>query len=394
MSIRFGFGSLASSEGSVNDWDDVPENIKRTFDKLGIPEAEQKFLAGVTAQYESEVVYHRNREDLEELVTKLGAIEDLKKSAQANLEISTPAINSIRASMTARHAQLEPFYTSGAVGLTDQGLVALRDAKVLSLQDRPTANRLVADDLPVTESWIAEEELDANPGLVKTMSVQPPRGAGRIPPAQAGLRQADPAIRIAGTQLRVLAERGDLLLPAALVPSPARAGIHPAFTDRFRLQHDTDGNGQGLAVVALGGYGRGEVNPHSDVDVMVLFPDGAEERADAFAGPLLAFLWDLGFEVGHATRSPSETSAPASLRTIRIGRSSHFGSGTPTTAASATSGCAMMLFSRSTELIHSPPDLMTSLARSDIWMKPLGSTEATSPVLSHPSWNFSSVGSL
>ena len=41
-------------------------------------------------------------------------------------------------------------------------------------------NRLVADDLPVTESWIAEEELDANPGLVKTMSVQPPRGAGRI----------------------------------------------------------------------------------------------------------------------------------------------------------------------------------------------------------------------
>ena len=41
-------------------------------------------------------------------------------------------------------------------------------------------NRLVANDLPVTESWIAEEELDANPGLVKTMSVQPPRGAGRI----------------------------------------------------------------------------------------------------------------------------------------------------------------------------------------------------------------------
>lgn len=41
-------------------------------------------------------------------------------------------------------------------------------------------NRLVADDLDVTESWITEAELDANPGLVKTMSVQPPRGAGRI----------------------------------------------------------------------------------------------------------------------------------------------------------------------------------------------------------------------
>jgi Fe-S cluster assembly protein SufB len=47
-------------------WDEVPEEIKRTFDRLGIPEAEQKFLQGVTAQYESEVVYHSIRKDLEE----------------------------------------------------------------------------------------------------------------------------------------------------------------------------------------------------------------------------------------------------------------------------------------------------------------------------------------
>ena len=46
-------------------WDDVPSYIKDTFDKLGIPEAERKFLAGVSAQYESEVVYHSIREDLE-----------------------------------------------------------------------------------------------------------------------------------------------------------------------------------------------------------------------------------------------------------------------------------------------------------------------------------------
>jgi len=51
----------------TRDWDDVPENIKKTFDRLGIPEAEQKFLGGVTAQYESEVVYHSMREDLEKL---------------------------------------------------------------------------------------------------------------------------------------------------------------------------------------------------------------------------------------------------------------------------------------------------------------------------------------
>jgi Fe-S cluster assembly protein SufB len=47
-------------------WDDVPDSIKDTFDKLGIPEAEQKFLAGVGAQYESEMVYHSVLEHLEE----------------------------------------------------------------------------------------------------------------------------------------------------------------------------------------------------------------------------------------------------------------------------------------------------------------------------------------
>jgi len=52
-------------ENQKQNWDDVPENIKNTFDKLGIPEAEQKFLAGVSAQYESEVVYHSFKEDLE-----------------------------------------------------------------------------------------------------------------------------------------------------------------------------------------------------------------------------------------------------------------------------------------------------------------------------------------
>lgn len=53
------------SERQGRTWDEVPEEIKKTFDKLGIPEAEQKFLAGVSAQYESEVVYHSMKEDLE-----------------------------------------------------------------------------------------------------------------------------------------------------------------------------------------------------------------------------------------------------------------------------------------------------------------------------------------
>ena len=53
-----------ASDKVEKNWDDVPENVKNTFDKLGIPEAEKKFLAGVGAQYESEVVYHSLREDL------------------------------------------------------------------------------------------------------------------------------------------------------------------------------------------------------------------------------------------------------------------------------------------------------------------------------------------
>lgn len=53
------------SEESAKSWDEVPDEIKETFDKLGIPEAEQKYLSGVSAQYESEVVYQSMKEELE-----------------------------------------------------------------------------------------------------------------------------------------------------------------------------------------------------------------------------------------------------------------------------------------------------------------------------------------
>ena len=56
---------MKAADRQGKTWDDVPAEIKNTFDKLGIPEAERKFLAGVGAQYESEVVYHSLREDLQ-----------------------------------------------------------------------------------------------------------------------------------------------------------------------------------------------------------------------------------------------------------------------------------------------------------------------------------------
>ena len=56
---------VRASEKNSRDWNEVPDDIKNTFDRLGIPEAERKFLAGVGAQYESEVVYHQVNEKLE-----------------------------------------------------------------------------------------------------------------------------------------------------------------------------------------------------------------------------------------------------------------------------------------------------------------------------------------
>lgn len=64
--------------------------------------------------------------------------------AQADLEIDTPAIAALKESMQRRHAQLAPHYASGAVGLTQDGLVALRDANAVPLPQRAAVNALIA----------------------------------------------------------------------------------------------------------------------------------------------------------------------------------------------------------------------------------------------------------
>ncbi|MCZ7565620.1 MAG: YdbL family protein [Burkholderiales bacterium] len=65
-------------------------------------------------------------------------------AAQANLDIDTPAIRALTSSMQSRHAQLQPYYASGAVGFTRDGLVALRNASAVPLPQRAQANALVA----------------------------------------------------------------------------------------------------------------------------------------------------------------------------------------------------------------------------------------------------------
>lgn len=56
-----------ASDKAVRDWEEVPDKIKETFERIGVPEAERAFLAGASAQYESEVVYHSMKEEFEKL---------------------------------------------------------------------------------------------------------------------------------------------------------------------------------------------------------------------------------------------------------------------------------------------------------------------------------------
>jgi uncharacterized protein YdbL (DUF1318 family) len=66
--------------------------------------------------------------------------------AQADLDVSSPAIRALTASMKARAGELDPFFTSGAIGLTSDGLVEIRDANAVPLADRNRLRKLVSDD--------------------------------------------------------------------------------------------------------------------------------------------------------------------------------------------------------------------------------------------------------
>ena len=72
---------------------------------------------------------------------------------------------------------------------------------------------------------------------------------------------------------------------------------------------------QAGALVAVGGYGRGELHPCSDIDILLLVPQPPDAVGSAALGTLVAFLWDIGLEVGHSVRTAAELmltfSAPA-----------------------------------------------------------------------------------
>lgn len=81
---------------------------------------------------------------MKKLLIALLLLLPLLAFAAADLEINTPAISSLKASMQARHTQLSPHFSSGAVGLTRDGLIAVHDANAVPLKDRQAVNSLVA----------------------------------------------------------------------------------------------------------------------------------------------------------------------------------------------------------------------------------------------------------
>jgi uncharacterized protein YdbL (DUF1318 family) len=83
------------------------------------------------------------------LLAAAGGLLDLvipRAEAQADLDISSPAIRALTAQMESRHAQLEPHYASGAIGLTANGLVELRDPNAVPLPERALVRKLLSDD--------------------------------------------------------------------------------------------------------------------------------------------------------------------------------------------------------------------------------------------------------
>ena len=101
---------VSHTEQSETDWDDVPDDIKNTFDRLGIPEAEQKFLAGAGGQYDSEVVYH----DMKKELTNQGVIfSDPESSLKEHPEIFKKYFGTVIPSLDNKFAALNSAVWSG-----------------------------------------------------------------------------------------------------------------------------------------------------------------------------------------------------------------------------------------------------------------------------------------
>src|SRR5690606_41727848 len=87
------------------------------------------------------------------------------------------------------------------------------------------------------------------------------------------------------------------------------AAVDLAITTAWR--HYAAPLGENADLIAVGGYGRGELHPHSDIDLLVLLEPAVQGRADEAVSRFLTFLWDIGLEVGHSVRTLDDCEAQA-----------------------------------------------------------------------------------
>ncbi|MEO1192727.1 MAG: [protein-PII] uridylyltransferase [Pseudomonadota bacterium] len=173
-------------------------------------------------------------------------------------------------------------------------------------QEQPTALKSSAAprELPRAKAVLRR----AN--VMKTLAALRAEHAGG--PAERGaiLQALRSALRQADEELRRRFEASNhgpetVHARAAMVDSLIRALYDHAADDLYPTANPS--SGERLAVVAVGGYGRGELAPYSDLDLLFLYPYKMTARVEQIIEALLYYLWDLGFKVGHATRTVDDS---------------------------------------------------------------------------------------
>ncbi|MGI9259243.1 MAG: nucleotidyltransferase domain-containing protein, partial [Gammaproteobacteria bacterium] len=107
----------------------------------------------------------------------------------------------------------------------------------------------------------------------------------------------------------LLAERFEANVPVEKLVSQLALAIDDVIVAAW--EHFVGANDGEAALVAVGGYGRGELHPHSDIDLMVLLDDSGDNQIDDPVSRFLTFLWDIGLEVGHSVRTVDDCEAQA-----------------------------------------------------------------------------------
>ena len=128
-----------ASDKPARDWEDVPEKIKETFERIGIPEAERAYLAGASAQYESEVVYHNMKEEYD----KLGIIfTDTDSALKEYPELFKKYFSKLVPPTDNKFAALNSaFWSGGTFIYVPKGVIfRFKPTSVLTMKQLPSLN--------------------------------------------------------------------------------------------------------------------------------------------------------------------------------------------------------------------------------------------------------------